>query len=195
MLTFTANLIDTAEIPRRYSSKQGSSRTAPVVTSKCKVSFVELNPFSENDMRLVKELPSIWSEGPDFRYFRDSFLHDSSSYDDVSRFFALTTQTEDVRKLNPSKILGLAKTTREYGYGYGYVNIDTIQVNPLDYFNNPLSKYKNVGKTIMNSLINLFKNETVEILAPDNFVKYFEKFDFKKKHKYWEKHTLMKLCK
>ena len=139
-------------------------------------------------------MPPIWREWSDFRYFRDSFVHDSSSYDDVSRFFALTTQTKNVQKLNPSEILGLAKTSREYPYGY--VNIDTVQVNPLDYFNNPLGEYKNVGKTIMNALISLFKNETLKIQStPDNFVKYFEKFNFTKDQKWLNGYTSLILSR
>ena len=194
MLTFKANPVSTTTIQKLNLSNGGSSKTRPVKLSDCDVNLVELNPFSENDMRLVKELPPIWRGEQDFKFFSDYFILSSSSYDDVcSRFFALTTQKNDFEHLKPSEILGLSKTSRDRKYHS--TSIDTIQVNPLYYFSNTYSKYKNIGQTMLNSLINLCKDNTMTVYSPMEFVKYFEKFNFVQRYVWNNKFVDMLLHK
>lgn len=138
----------------------------------------ELNPLDGLDQCTTKKLPYLWgSKGSDVHFIADNFeyLGHADYSDIVSRFFCLTTQTEGLSKILPAKIMGLMQASR---IGKNKTQIDYMQVNPFFVYNNPYSKFMNVGKTALESFIKLFKNDEISLYSPKQVIGFFEKCGF-----------------
>lgn len=166
-----------------------AKRISPVVIEKkgpdnqyhkYNVTLVKLNPSVRNDVRCVETANLAWDNGNSLIdgiavNMRDEFVKGRT--EDESRYYAITTQTNNFGKMIPDKILGIAGvlTTEDNGVDY----IDAIQVRPNNTRVNPERKFKNVGRVLLNSILDLAKNKDFVLEAREDVIPFYQKNGFK----------------
>ena len=171
MLTFKGSLVSPTSVNKSYNITITTNRDA---------SFVEMNPFDKNDSETLRKVKSIYGNwGPNASLINDIFQYEGQSCNNVnSRYFVLTEQNEELEKVKPSAVLGLAKTTQMADNG---VFIDMIQVNPWHVFSRRWDVKRNVqhdhyshcGTSIIESLKKIFSGKDLWLHSPRHLIDYF----------------------
>lgn len=140
--------------------------------------FVELNVNSKKDLNALKKVADNW-KGNIYAtdvYERLKFYHYNNSNASAleERFFALTTQRNNFNKLNFKKILGVVEIFLPLGED---PEIEFLQTNPKFLKKNP--KIKHIGKTIVDNIKKILKDETIALYSTYNAIPFYEKQGFK----------------
>ena len=111
----------------------------------------------------MKKIPYIWgNKGVDAHLIADCFEYagENGYGESASRYFVLTQQTEDLCYIKPTKVMGIIQTSRK---GKNKTNIDYMQVNPFFVYNNPYSKFLNVGTAMLESVKKIFAKDDIPV--------------------------------
>jgi len=154
-ISFGAKLVQTTPI-LKYDCK--TKKYTPV-----EVSFVNINPSSDNDKNAIKRLTHEWFDTSYTQPIFEDILELRSEKPRIkSQFFALTTQKENLKELDSSQILGIAEMSLNNEKA---PYLEYLQVNPdiTDAYFEPL--FKHVGTGILNSFKNMYKSITLSSRA------------------------------
>ena len=145
------------------------------------VSFVEMNPYDRDDRQTLNSVKRIYgSWGPDASLINDIFQYEGQSHNNMrSRYFVLSEQLHDFKKIMPSTVLSVMKTT---DMDRKNVFIDMLQVNPWYVFNRrwdptknaPISQFKHCGMASLDSLKKIFSDKNLWINVPAPLIDYFK---------------------
>jgi len=148
-----------------------------------KVSLVEIDVDNKGDMYALKELPQNW--GPD-NFSSDIYnnakkRHMTGDVDSDVHTYAVTSQNHNFQTLNSDKILGVAELIDVDSKNN---KLNLLQVNP-DYsksyvYSKDNRKYKNVGSSMLNSLINLAPDKNLNVRTTQWVEDFYKKHDFEK---------------
>lgn len=145
------------------------------------VSLVELDVNQKNDISALKTVAEDWD--------RRAFGYAGCIYDDATNtikfpdtkehFFALTTQKEDYKNLDPKKILGLTMFSDKKNSSKNELN--WLQVEPDSSYSNSgeYRTYKNVGRTLVNYLKEI-SDKTLSVYPARKAAEFYRKLGFKK---------------
>ena len=184
-INFTAQL--KKYIPVKHSQTLGSEYEDK------DVSFVELNPYSDQDIKTLENISQDWTAGifaenihSDAKKIYDS---DDELYTQSSKFYAITSQKNNLDSLDSNKILAICELKEENKNGF----LHYIQVNP-DVIYNPYFEYKRLGSAMLDTLKSYY--DKIELYSfPSELVLDFykrNKFRVYKNGKYymhWEKES------
>ncbi len=156
------------------------------------VSFVEISPFSVNDISALKDIATYW-ENDKFAgniYFSAEKIYKTKSQDGI-RIFALTTQVDSFEKLDADKILGVIETEKR---GERAIHFNDLQAKP-DCVYAVQPEYKGIGDAISNSLKKIYNKMTAKS-APDLSVKrFYERNGFVESDKHPNFYTWLRIDK
>ena len=170
MITFKAQYIQPTTIKRR--GLDGNFHDY-------KASIVELNADSENDLLALNKANCEWGNCKTIlcditRIF--NFLNNKTRESQAERFFALTKQKENFEKLNEKDLLGVLQTRRNKDQT---LEIENFQVAPDTNYNAVVRNYKNIGKSLIECIKEVFKNEKEILLeAEKSSIPFYEKQGF-----------------
>lgn len=171
MLSFKAKYISPVNIEKKTDSGH---------FKKYQVSLVELDPVDSRDLNCVKKTSLSWEKGNSLAEdiaisMQDEFINGRTS--EMSKYYAITTQVDDLKNLVAKKILGLAGvlTTEDKNVDY----IDIIQISPNYTKENKNRKYRYIGKTLLNAIKNLAPNKDLILEAREAAVGFYQKNGFK----------------
>ncbi len=142
-----------------------------------KVSFVEIEPSNENDIKALGRASYYWAENEHYasNIYTDALgLRNDKSWQDRVKIFVVTEQKDHFEKLDDEKILGLTEIVKQKPKEF---HISYIQVDPRNVYSlEPL--FKKVGTKILDS-IKAFSDRIT--LNPDSrgAEKFYEKNDFR----------------
>ncbi len=188
MITFKAVKADDTSV-MKINSKYGH-----IITRQPAV-LAEMSPFSQSDSCSMKKIPCIWgNKGVDAHLIADCFeFAGDNGYGEVdSRYFVLTEQTENLGHIKPVKVLGITQTSKR---GKNKTNIDYMQVNPFFVYNNPYSKFLNVGTTMLDSIKKIFAKDEITLYSTKSALEFFKKNGFEIVKDFGVDDILMKLKK
>lgn len=172
-ISFQANYIQSATIKKAVKK---SYKNTPV-------SFVELNPFSNNDKYALRKIGKTWGHGYSYaRDIQDNFEDPIIIKNKDSRFFAISEQMSGFDKLKPSKVLGLIETSEDKGALF----IDLLQCNPEHMFASAKRKFKEIGKALIDSLKDTIPQKEIILSADEEAIPFYLKQGFKMHPKYAE---------
>lgn len=181
---------------------QGNFKSSAIIKKMCdlsnyadsKAAFVELDPKLYEDREMLHQIRTRWCDDiPGGTYaveidkaFTDCYLKaiergedilDLSAKESPDRFFALTTQKQGYKILNPDMILGLSKTSKE---NPNKIQLDFLQVDPDNYHNARYRTYKQIGTALVEALKTIFKGNRIELFADFDAIPFYEKLGFQK---------------
>lgn len=151
MISFKANYINSANIKDSFRDKNQTN---------CKVSFVEVHPQSEQDVKTMREVTLNWGRDSYATNILEHFLYSHFCGDDLdeNRFFALTTQKNNFEKLSTDDVLALALVGKE---SKKRVDLKYLQVDPENNYFSSERRYEGVGRGILHSICNFFENKDI----------------------------------
>lgn len=150
MISFTANYITSTSI-QKIDDKAHPNKD---------VAIVEFNPTSKDDLAALEDLNYTWDSKilPDlYLSFYDTFL--SSGVDCSEKYYALTTQKDNFKKIQPECILGVVQVNDDKVSDS--IEIDYLEVNPDEQYGSEFRRYKHVGKALLSSIFKLFRDKQV----------------------------------
>lgn len=144
--------------------------------SPCNISFVELEPHNDNDLKTLYEVAKYWDSS--------SYAADVASVaagiakdflpEDKYKIYALTRQTENFHELNPHKILCLSDIELADNQP---IEIEFLQVNPQMTYAAKNAAYKNIGGGFLNTLKSLY-NKAIILTSVFSAATFYEKNGF-----------------
>lgn len=142
-----------------------------------KVSFVEIEPQNENDIKALRKASFYWAENDSYacNIYTDSLsLRKNNNLKENFKIFAITEQNDKFDKLEDEKILGLAEIKKQKPREF---HISYIQVDPRNVYTLEPS-FKKVGTRILDS-IKAFADRIT--LSPDSHgtEKFYERNGFR----------------
>ncbi|MCM1266099.1 MAG: GNAT family N-acetyltransferase [Candidatus Gastranaerophilales bacterium] len=167
-INFTANFINSTHITKFENNK----------ITPCKVSFVELDTNCNKDMDALEKIAIKWGNDTYSALIYENSLIDFSECDDNSitnHTYVLTTQNSDFDKIDYKKILGAAlfKETDNNN------KLELLQTNPTYISkNNPKSKYKGIGTSILDSLKALSEGKAIECFSAEDAITFYQNNGF-----------------
>ena len=146
-----------------------------------KGSFVELNPYDEKDLNSACELNEHWGfmETYAFQIF-DSMERINRrflSYNENSKFYALTLQENNFENIDHKKILGITEVVEDEDK----ISINFLQVDPENTRKAPTAKYKHLGTMIIDTLKSIYEKSKIELRSTKSARKFYTAVGFVKK--------------
>lgn len=146
-----------------------------------KGSFVELNPYNENDLNAACELNDYWGfmETYAFQIF-DSMERINRRflcYNENSKFYAITLQKNEFDNIDHKKILGITEIVESDDK----ISIKFLQVDPMNKWGEPFAKFKHIGTAIIDSLKSIYKKSSIELRSTNSAMKFYKAIGFTKK--------------
>lgn len=146
-----------------------------------KTAFVELQPDSLDDRNAIYNRNVNW----DNRLTLASSIYDKfedERYVETGRkFFALTLQENNFKKLIPEKIMGLVEVIA--GTGGDTIKIKNLQTDPEQKIDAPQRKFKGIGTAILNSIKEHYpkSNTILESANVEYVINFYKANGFKMK--------------
>ncbi len=170
MITFKANLSALTNI-KQLTGEQ-TYKNIPAA-------FVELQIDSEDDLNALETIAYDWQDGD--IYARDVYERFRINYEEQNpktneRFFALTTQSENFKNLNPYKILGVAEL---YKPSENISEIEFLQTSPAYLNNIELPQIKHIGKAMIDCFKMIIKDKDISLYTTASAKSFYEKMGFK----------------
>ncbi len=142
----------------------------------CSLSFVQIDTKNKSDIIALKELDSMWGKKTFFSEISDNASQDNlyglnSKYD---QYYALTAQTKDFDKLDSEQILGLVQVEPDLHCN----EIKYLQVLPTQNYSNPEREYKNLGSSIVNTIMKLFPEKKLMLYSSNSAINFYKKLGF-----------------
>lgn len=164
-INFQANYIQRATIKKAVEK---SYKNTPV-------SFVELDPFSQNDRNALREIGRSWEHGCSYANdIQDNFEDPIIMNNKDSRFFAISEQMSKFYRLEPAKVLGLIETSEDKDTLF----INLLQCNPEYMFASAQRKFKEIGKALIDSLKEIIPKKEIILSADDDAIPFYIKQGF-----------------
>ena len=141
-------------------------------------SFVEIQTKQKDDIFALMHTAKLWqTENNGKTTFASDIAHDAyyDNHIQTAKIFALTKQKNNFENLIPEKILALMEVLPR---GKKLQEIIFLQVSPEKNFNNKNREYKNIGKSFVTSLINLFPQKDIVLEPLENARKFYLKLGF-----------------
>lgn len=162
-VNFRAKLLNPVKI-QRYNPETDKYNNS-------EASFIEIKPKCKSDIKAMQELVNDWYDAQYAHSIYDDMLEMGNQKPEIkSRFFAVTTQNEQLNRLDSSKILGITELSLN---NKKEPLIKFIQVSPE--IVEPLLKasFKHVGTEILNSLKKIYNSLTSysSLSYPDFYLK------------------------
>lgn len=169
MISFTANYVTDATIQKTYDKLHPNKN----------VTIVQLDPESKSDLKMLRDLNYTWNSEilPDlFNCFKEAYSNPKD--DNLEKYYALTTQNKNFKNICPEYILGVVQVKENTDSDY--VEIEYLEVDPDQQYGADYRKYKNIGKTLLTSVMNLFdKNKDVSVYALENAKPFYLSLGYK----------------
>lgn len=135
------------------------------------VSFVEINPLQESDIKALKKMSKLWGDDSIFA----NTIYYFAKRDPRKRTFILTEQEKEFEKLEPEKILGLTQLTRELS---GIYDIEYLETKPEYQLENKNREYKKIGSQILDCLKKVFYESNLKVDYIFDRVEFYMKNGF-----------------
>jgi hypothetical protein len=168
--------MDTINFKARFLNNATVSKLNPVTGKYEKqiVSLLKVNKNSYSDLSALFQTNKLWSDS--LNYLGAIMLSFYSKDAGDRKVYILTEQNDNFRTLIPEKILGIEELRKD---GNLY-RLDYIQTNPNTKYKARNRKYKDIGKCLLNYVINKFgKNNEICLNAVSKSVKFYKKLGFK----------------
>ena len=173
MISFKARLVNQTTV--RKIIPTGIDKT-------CGASLIQLDSACIKDLELMERVSNEWG-------YLDTYAYDVKStmskefylpkYRNSSQkeFYALTLQERGFNNPEYEKILGVMQVDKA---NMNKLNLDFIQVNPRHQFGCANAEYKNIGKSMIFSLLLLTQAKFFALNSVGKNSAFYEKLGFKK---------------
>ena len=143
-----------------------------------KVSFVELNPLSSQDVNTVQDVATSWENNSSLATpLCDTFLDcNLIQCNDDRHFFALTIQRENFKNLLPQEVLGLAQISLKKD---NKISLDFLQVDPDNIYSAPERNFKGIGKILVKAILDCYSTKDVTLSSTFSAYDFYKKLGFK----------------
>lgn len=165
---FGAKFISKAQI-QKYDSEDGKYKNTSA-------SFVEVDPKNEHDVNSVFDAVYYWdhdSYGLNIAY-NLKWLSGSTKGPQSDKVYAITRQKKDFDKLKSDEIEALAhvfETNKR-------VRLIYLQVNPYLIYTLGRPEYKHVGKSMIDSLKDIYNDRSIILNTSSSAKRFYEKQGF-----------------
>ncbi|MBR6301324.1 GNAT family N-acetyltransferase [bacterium] len=157
--------------------------------AKSKVSFVRIDPDNLGDIKALAEVASCW-EHEKFAntiYNRAKSLRESA-FDLKSKVYALISQRDNFKRLEPANIMGLVEVEE---YAPKSIRLNHIQVNP-QYIYLETPPVRGIGSAILRRLKDIYSQIILNSLPESSVRHFYEKNGFQRVSEdklkyYWQK--------
>jgi hypothetical protein len=140
--------------------------------TKVDVSFVELNPRSEKDVKSLAEVAKLWEDSmfvTDINYIFRKMFHSGDLMPEKPKIYALTLQKKNFDKLYPEDVLGLTEVwQKDWG-----ANVKYLETNPEYSDRVMFPQYKGIGTGIMDMIKERFSH--FKLFAVYSAANFYEK--------------------
>ena len=96
-----------------------------------------------------------------------------TSFED-KKYYVLTCQKRNFEKLDPDSILGAVQVESHEKYN----EINYLQVIPEQNYLNPEREYKNVGASIVDTILKLYPNKQLMLYSSNSAINFYKKIGF-----------------
>ena len=170
MISFKANFVNNTNV--KCLNRNGNYKNIPV-------QFVELDIDSDLDMETLTKVKENWISEDDYaKKICDDFkdYHDKIKINEAEKFYALTNQYGSCTNLDPAKILGVTQVYKDFENS---LEIVYLQTNPKYKYGTEKREIKHIGKAIIESIKNNFKNNEIFLFTTDAGRPLYQKLGFK----------------
>ena len=167
-ISFQANYIKPAVVQRRDENDNFHPY---------KVSVVELDANSANDIKSLYEVDELWS-GHSFAWEIYNDFKAVADYENNKKlhFFAITEQKRNFGKLNPADVMCLA----EFEEHPNINEINYLQTNPEYGYENYYQPFKHTGSAMIDFLEQHFYDKPIKVFSTLTAVTFYQKNSFTK---------------
>lgn len=168
MINFKANYIGQTNVTDTFRNKNQAG---------CKVSFVEMNPQSKQDVTTMREVTLNWGRDSYATNIMEHFQYSYFCGDDLeeNRFFALTTQRSNFEKLETDEVLALALVSKESDKR---IDLKYLQVDPENNYFSAKRRYEGIGRGILRSICKLFGNKDIFLQSANTACGFYKSQGF-----------------
>lgn len=169
-INFTANLVKRTQIQKTKDFKTYNPTEA---------SIVELDKYDERDLNSLYKTVVLWNDQN--AKYSSSIYHEAIKgyeYDDVEQehYFALTTQKDNFKELDPNKILGLMLFSQTNAKED---EINWLQVRPNTSVKQTWKReFSGAGKGLVTFLKDTKLGKPIHVQADINAVEFYKKMGF-----------------
>lgn len=155
-------------------------KKAGAIANEFKTSIVEINPYSKNDLKTLREVHELW-RGHFSRLVYEEAVKTSIDkiFSEENKFFVMTMQRGNFDVLDGNDILAEAKIILNKPEK-NYVYIDYLQVNPEDMHGSNYRVYKNIGTNFLNFFKENFSKKTIHLHTIESARTFYMKNGFQK---------------
>ena len=165
MISFTGSYLHITDISKKMP--KGPNK-------KEKLIFVELKPNSRDDNLLFAKLKELWADEDTFiREMDSNFIYKRRHHleDGPENFYVLTTQKKKLNKMDASKVLAVAQTTKNKDNS---VSVDYIQALPKSIRMKSEEIYQSIGSVLMNSIKKEYPDRSLTAYSQSNNVGFYK---------------------
>lgn len=168
--------------PTKINKKDRNNKFIPH-----EASLVQINPSNKNDILTLKSTSEAWDENSNILSFSDIIYEDAKNiYEEeidtgMHKFYAITNQKRDFKKLIPEEILGLTEITSFPNSKQ--INIDVFEVDPENNHWSEERTYKNIGTALLNAIKEIFEGKEITVHSVHSALDFYEKNGFKQTYK------------
>ena len=143
-----------------------------------KASIVELNPLEYHDLRTLREINELWDGTLASCICKDAECINIGQADfNPQKFFVLTTQRENFKRMNPDDILAEAEVVLNQP-SKGKIYLEYLQVDPDNMFDSEAKLYEGLGTTFLNFLKKHYNGLEIHLNAVCSAVDFYLKNGF-----------------
>lgn len=145
-------------------------------------SLVQMHPSSKNDILTLKSTTEAWHENSNVLSFADIIYDDAKNIHEqeldtgIHKFYALTNQKRDFKKLIPEEILGLTEITTFPNSKK--INIDIFEVDPENNHWSEERTYKKIGSALLNAIKEIFEGKEITVHSAPSALDFYKKNGF-----------------
>ena len=172
MITFKSSFINNVTIPKLVPNNKNLGQNC---------ALVEFNTNSGSDYNLLDEISKNWNGGRSyatdvFDYFSTQGICRGISFFPSHRYFGLIDETEG--KIDSKSVLAVINVLEEKKDNS--CTLAYLQVNPKHVYGAETRKYKHIGQTIVESMLNIISAKTFKAIpGNEKSKKFLEKLNFK----------------
>ena len=169
MISFTASYINKVGIKEKCPhSSRFQDKSA---------SLVELSMLDKRDVKTLEELSYDWG---DYSYATNlyefaKYINSKQITNSPQKLLAITTQKENFKNLEPSKVLGLVEYTPIEDNS---AKINLIETNPVHTYYSNDREYKNIGKGLIQGVIEHSKADKITLHSVPSAKYFYKKLGF-----------------
>ncbi len=145
-------------------------------------SLVQMHPASKNDILTLKSTAENWDENSNTLSFSEIIYEDAKNIHEeeidtgIHKFYAITNQKRDFKKLNPDEILGLTEITSFPNSKK--ISIDVLEVDPEHNYWSQDRTYKNIGSALIKAIKEIFEGKEITVRSIHSALDFYKKNGF-----------------